>query len=138
MAVTLANPIESRTTPYIDRASRLLSLRGHPGFGDLVALSQETVNIARAALVNFEGWDKDELVARSIAYRAAEKSHEMLFVRLAQAIQTGIEEASAVRDAAIPANQYSKEAADMSDELRAQVIQQIDQSNYETRTPGSY
>lgn len=135
MSVTVDRPFEQRVTLTVDRANRLLALKAHPGFNDLVALSEQTVSAARAALVDYEGWDRDELLARSIAFRAAVKSHEMLFVRVAQAIQAGIEEAAALKSSADP---FSSDAADMADQLRVMVLQQEKESNYDTRTPGSY
>lgn len=139
MAVTVNNPFAPRTTLTIDKANRLLALKSHPGFNDLVALSEQTVKAAEDALVGFEGWDKDELVARSIAFRAAKRSHEMLFGRLVKAIQDGIEEAVAIRDAnATPSELFSAEAADMADDLRVKVLQHMDDTKYETRIPGTY
>lgn len=135
----LINPYEARTTMTIDRANRLHALKGHPGFQDLIALSQRTVDVSKDALVNYAGWDKDELVARSIAFRAAVKSHEMLFVRMAQAIQEGIEEAMQIQGSqATPSDLTNRESADMADELRALVLQQIDNNSYDTRVPGTY
>ncbi len=135
---TVDKPFEARTTLAIDIANRLLSLKGHPGFVDLVRISEQTVKAAEDALVNFEGWDRDELAARSIAFRAAKRSHEMLFVNMAVAIQTGIEEAARIRDAnATPGALFSKEAADCSDELRAMVLQ-LGKNEYDTRVPGSF
>jgi hypothetical protein len=139
MAISLERPFEARTTLTIDKANRLIALRAHPGFNDLVALSEQTVKLAEDALVGYEGWDRDELNARSIAFRAAKKSHEMLFGRMAHAIQEGIEEAAAVRDAnATSGDPYSRDAADMADELRAKVLQHIDETRYDTRIPGTY
>ena len=131
MSVTVDNPYEKRTSLAIDVANRLLSLRGHPGFQDLMRLSQETVRLAEVAVTEYEGWDKDELVARSIAFRAAKRSHEMLFVRMANAIQAGISEATTEQG-------NTKEAADMADELRALVVKQLDEENVETRVSGTY
>jgi hypothetical protein len=137
MAISLERPFEQRTTLTIDKANRLIALKAHPGFNDLVALSEQTVKLAEEALVGYEGWDRDELNARSIAFRAAKRSHEMLFGRMAHAIQQGIEEAAAVRDSGAPGD-FSAEAADMADQLRVRVLQHMDETKYETRIPGTY
>jgi acyl-coenzyme A synthetase/AMP-(fatty) acid ligase len=136
--ITLDNPYEARTTLPIDRANRLLALRGHPGFQDLIAISLQTVKAAEAAVVDYDGWDKDELVARSIAFRAAKRSHEMLFVNMAAVIQNGITEAVQLRDEQVAALPNDKKSAEMADELRALVLEQMKDDKYETRIPGSY
>jgi len=133
--VTVDRPYEQTISLAIDKANRLHSLRAHPGFNDLVALSEETVRIAERELVEFAGWDKDELVARSIAFRAAKKSHERLFMGIMRTIQEGIEEAAILRGSEDP---YSREAVEMADELRLKVLQHAEATNYETRIPGSY
>ena len=140
MAEEITNPIipfEPRTTLTVDRANRLMGLKAHPGFNDLVRLSEETVRAAEAAVTEYSGWDKDELVARSIAFRAAKRSHEMLFTRMAQAIQDGVAETLQQRSEQ-PLTFDAREADAMAEDLRAEVLRQIDEQNYDTRVSGTY
>jgi len=126
--VTVDRPFEPRTTLAVDRANRLHSLIAHPGWNDMVALSEQTVKIAEDALVNFEGWDRDELVARSIAFRAAKKSHQRLFNGIQQAVQAGVEEAAVLMDSEDP---FSRATADMADDLRVRILQHEEQTRNE-------
>lgn len=114
----------------IDRARRLSSLKSHSGFYDLVALSAETVHIAEEAFINFAGWDKDELSARMIAFRAAKQFHALLFSKVDDAIAEGVEELRAGKETQPDA--FSKESVDAADELRNTVLKD------ETRIAGTY
>jgi len=120
----------------IDRANRFMSLKAHPSFNDLFALSTEIVAVAEAALTTFQGWDKDELVARAIAFRAAKKFHEQLFVKMATAIQEGVAEAMRMKNED-PAVFNDRHAADMADDLMIKVLEKETEVN-EMRVPGSY
>lgn len=136
MPISLTNPFEARTTLSIDMANRLFALRGQPGFIDLIRLSEETVKVAEDAFVNFDGWDKDELAARSIAFKAARRFHQMLWSRVESVIQGGIEEARQARQEAVD-DPFGKDAADMADNLRVAVLER--QSDmYDTRVSGTY
>lgn len=119
----------------IERARHLASLRAHPGFPYLIELSESIVRIAERAFVDYQGWDQAELVARSIAFRAAKKSHELLFSGLAQAIAEGSEEAQNILN---EPDTYTREAADMSDELRALILEQQRGNEWDSRVPGSF
>jgi hypothetical protein len=134
MPVTPQNPFQPDTTLSIDIANRLHSLRAHPGFYDLVRISEETVKEAEEAFVNFTGWDKEELAARSLAFRSANKHHQRLWEKVEAAITNGIEEARQARDEADP---YNKETADMADNLRTAVLRKHSEA-YDTRVPGTY
>jgi hypothetical protein len=129
------NPYAPRTTMTIDRANRLIGLKSHPGFNDFVALINEVVKVAEDAFVSYEGWDNEELVARSIAFRAAKKFEEQLLTRMGGLIQAGIAEAMMARDANPQAN--NADAADGADELRAAILTELD-NRYETRVSGTY
>ena len=126
-------PFEARTTLGIDIANRLYSLKIHPGYHDLVRMSESVVQIAEDAFINFRGWDKDELQARSLAFQAAKRFHTLLFSKVEEAISSGIEELRAAKQEAEP---FSREVADMADDLRVAALQFADDN--ETRIPGTY
>jgi len=119
------------STPAIELAQRLRSLSSHPGFRDLIRLSEKTVKVAEDAFVNFEGWDKEELSARSIAFRSAKKFHVSLFQEINWAIEGGIEEAR--QEQVAGRDPFGREAADAADNLRNTVLE-----TYDTRVPGTY
>ena len=136
--VTVDRPFVSTTTPTIDRANRLMGLTSHPGWNDLVAISINTVKVAEAAVVMFEGWDKDELAARSIAFRAAKRSHDILLASVASAIQTGVQEAAESLARSAEALPNDRNATDLADDLRSAVLRQVEETSQETRIPGSF
>lgn len=137
MAISVKNPYEATTTMSIDIANRLYSLRAHPGFNDLVRLSERTVKVAEDAFVMYEGWDKDELNARSIAFRSARRFHEMLWGLMENTIQNGIAESRQAQEAVSLEDPYGEEAANMADHLRVAVLKRTDES-YDSRVSGTY
>ena len=65
-------------TPAIERANRLLALKAMPGFIELMRLGQELVNEATAVMVDFPGWDKDQMAILKARAQAAKEYHAML------------------------------------------------------------
>ena len=76
----------------IERGNRFLALRSHPAYNDLVALSLRLVHQAAATLVDYPGWDKDQIAALKQRAQAAKEFHEQLFGTITEAIQEGISE----------------------------------------------
>src|ERR1700733_3001540 len=119
----------------IERARHLATLRTHPGYPYLIALSEQIVKLAEDALVSYQGWDKDELVARRISFRSAQRQHELLFSGIARAIDEGTEEATIMLHSQ---DEYSREASELADELRALVLENEKARSYDTRILGTY
>ena len=79
----------------IERGNRFLALRSHPAYNDLVSLSLSLVQQAAQTLVDYPGWDKDQIAALKQRAQAAKEFHELLFGTITEAIQEGITEARA-------------------------------------------
>lgn len=134
--MSAVNPFLTVTTPAMERAKRLLSVRTHPGFLEIVRISQEIVQTATDQLVEYEGWDKDQIAVLKARAQAAKEHHMLLLARIQSAIEEGEAEARAlIEENAIPVK-TAQEVVEESDELRARVLRKI--TEQESRPAGSY
>jgi hypothetical protein len=117
-------PFTPRTTETIERANRFLAFRDSPAFHEIFRLSQSLVDTATAALVDYPGWDKDQIAVLKARAQAAKEHHALMFSSIQETINLGVAEA---------ANSLS--AIEASDKLRDQVLRKMDS---ESRVPGSY
>ncbi len=129
-----SSPFEQTTTPAIERANRLMSLRTHPGFLDLIRISQEMVKAAADVCADYPGWDAQQIVVLKVRMQAAKEHHELLLAKINEAIREGIEEATA-RAASLPAK-TAEEAVDHGDYVRQRVLEKFEEMD--GRVPGSY
>jgi hypothetical protein len=132
--VTPANPFPQTTTPAIERANRLISLKNHPGMMDLLQLSQEMVDYAQAASTDYPGWDTQQMVVLKVRAQAAKEHHQALINKLLGAIQDGVNEQRAL-SAALP-TKTAEEVLEHGDYTRQEVLKKFDE--YDSRIPGSY
>jgi hypothetical protein len=128
------SPFVQSTTPTIERANRLLSLRAHPGFLDLLRLSQELVQEAADTCADFGGWDPHQIIVLKVRMQAAKEMHQALLVRLQNAIQDGLDEAKA-RISTMP-EKTPAEILEQGDYVRQRVLQNFEEQD--NRTAGSY
>lgn len=112
-----------RTTENIERANRLLAFKSSPAFNEIFRLSTALVDEATAALVDYGGWDKDQIAVLKARAQAAKEYHQLLFTRMAEIIAAGVMEAK----------EGLGESA--SNALRDQVLRK---SDGDTRPSGSY
>lgn len=119
-----AIPFVPRTTEAIERANRFMALREHPAYNDLFRISQGLVDEATANLIDYPGWDKDQIAVLKARAQAAKEHHRLLFVKIAEAIQDGIGEAK-----------QSLNRSEQSDQLRGAVLSHFDNDG---RVGGSY
>jgi hypothetical protein len=129
------NPFEPQTTPNIDRANRLISLRENPGFRDLIRLSQDLVDAAQAISTDFGGWDPMQIVMLKCRAQAAKEHHALFFAKIQELIQMGTDE---MREqiASMPVK-TATEVMEQGDFVRQRVLETF-QDNDETRLPGAY
>jgi hypothetical protein len=127
-------PFEPTSTPTIDRANRLISLRANPGFGDLRALSQELVNEAAMACARYGGWDAQQIVVMKVRQQCALEHHEQLLQRINSAIQAGLDEARALISD-LP-EKTPEDAMEQGDYVRVKVLEKFDEMD--SRVPGSF
>jgi hypothetical protein len=121
-------PFTPRTTETIERANRLLAFRDSPAFNELGRICDELVGEARDNQRRFKGWDTQQIVTLAIRVQVAEEFKEQLFVRMAEAITMGVQEAASALN--------NRAAVEASDKLRDQVLRKVDSA--ESRVPGSF
>ena len=129
------SPFVSTTTPTIERANRLISLRAHPGLLDFLRISQEIVATATDALVDFGGWDKDQVMVLKVRAQAAKEHHTLLLTKLQSAIDAGLDEAKDATDAVL--QKSAADAVDQGDFVRQQVLSRFAERD-DLRAAGSY
>src|SRR3981189_3554609 len=88
----VAAPFVPTMTPAMARANRLMSIRVHPGFLDVLSLSQEIIQEAVKACSGYPGWDSPAMVVLKVRMQVAEEHHQGLLGKIQEAIQDGIAE----------------------------------------------
>lgn len=127
-------PFVPVTTPNIERANRLLSVRTNPGFNEILRLSQELVEEAITACNTYPGWDMEVRTTLFIRQQVAKQHHDALLAKIREAIEIGKAE---MREHAstLPAK-TAAEALEQGDYVRTEVMKQLDE--YESRPAGSF
>jgi predicted metallo-beta-lactamase superfamily hydrolase len=129
-------PFVARATPAMDRAQRLLSLRTHPGFLDLIRMSQDMAERAAVAERSYPGWDKDVIVALHCHTKAAYEHHEAWLAAIQTAIEQGESEARELQEQNNLPEKSDQETIEESDMLRINLLRKFE--DFETRAGGSY
>jgi len=129
-------PFVQTTTPVIERANRLLAVRAHPGYLDILRIAQEISDSATAVLVDYPGWDKDQIAVLKARAQAAKEGYELLIAKINEAIMDGIAEAKAAVNAGVIAAQSNEEAVETGNIVRQKVLQKFEEMD--TRVPGSF
>ena len=127
-------PFVPTTTFLIERANRLISLRAHPGFIDLLRISQELVDEATAVSIDYGGWDPQQIVVLKSRAQAAKEYHSRLIGKVMEAIRDGMEDASA--NASILPEKTPGEALEQGDYVRQKMLEKFD--DMDARPAGSY
>lgn len=136
MSASPSNPFVPTTTPAIERANRLLGVRAHPGFLDLLRLSQEIVDETVEICNNYPGWDKDQMALLFTKQQAAKGCHRRLLEKINEAIEAGANEVRAL--ASILPEKSSTEIIEQGDLVRQEVLTKFAEMDQESRVPGSY
>jgi hypothetical protein len=129
------SPFEQNDTPTIELANRLLSLRAHPGFRDLVHLSQTMVDEAARIAITYPGWDPQQMIVLKSRAQAALEHHELLFAKITEAIRAGVQEQAA--SSTMPEKPVS-EILETGDYVRQEVLTKFNELEQEGRLPGTY
>jgi hypothetical protein len=129
------NPLEPTASYNIERANRLMALRVHPGFSDLVRISQSLVDEATAIAIDFAGWDAQQISILKARAQAAKEHHALLFAKMTEAIREGVEEQAA--SANLP-DKSVREVLETGDLVRQEVLTKFSDLEQESRLPGSY
>ena len=128
------SPFVATTTPVIERANRLISVRTNPGFYDILQISKEIVESATAVLLDYGGWDAMQISLLKTRAQAAKEHHELLISRIQDAIMAGVAEAKA--QTAILPEKTVAEALEQGDYVRTKVLEKFD--DYDSRPSGSF
>lgn len=129
-----SSPFIQETTPGIERANRLHALKHHPGFPDLVRITQDLVQEAINACTRYPGWDSQQIVVLKVRQQCAVEFHDAVLVRIDNAIQAGIAESRALM-ANLP-EKTASEIVDQSDYVRQKVLESFQEQD--NRVAGSY
>jgi hypothetical protein len=129
------NPLEPTASYNIERANRLMALRVHPGFQDLVRISQAMADEAGRISITYPGWDPNQLMVLKARAQAALEHHELLFAKISEAIREGVEEQAA--SANLP-DKSVREVLETGDLVRQEVLTKFSDLDQESRLPGSY
>jgi hypothetical protein len=128
------SPFVPTTTPTIDRANRLISVRSNPGFLDIIRISQDLVKEAEEQSTDFRGWDPQQIVMLKCRSQAAKEHHVLLLSKINEAVEQGVAEA---RDLMAKfAVKTAAEAAEQGDYVRQKMLETFDQMD--NRIAGSY
>ena len=118
----------------MERANRLVSLRSHPGFKDLIQIALDMAGEAEEKLTSFNGWDPAAISAIAVASQISRRFQQELMRRIQAAINDGILEAKTL------ANQLPEKTAadllDQSDFVRRKALEMFDEMD--NRVAGSY
>lgn len=132
--VTVAQPMPVISTPAIERANRLISLRAHPGFVDLIQITLDMAREAEEKLTNFNGWDAAAIAAIAVASQVSRRYQQELARRVQEAINEGILEARNLQSQ-LP-EKTAGQLLDQSDFVRQRALEMF--SEMDNRLPGSY
>lgn len=133
--MSAAQAFVPETTPSIERANRLLALRQHPGWLELIRLSSELVEDAVEACSGYPGWDAQMIVILKCRMQAAREHHSALFTGKVQAaIDSGIAEARQL-ESVLPAK-TAEQALETGDLVRQKVLENFE--NQDQRISGTY
>lgn len=122
-----SSPFVATTTPNIDRANRLMALRQHPGFADLIRLSQDMVQSAVDNCSNYPGWDPQQIVVLKVRQQTATEYHSLLLARISEVIQSGVEEMRAQIAAGSAPEKSVSDIVDQGDRVRQAVLTKFEE-----------
>jgi hypothetical protein len=128
------NPFEITSTPTVERANRLLSVKSNPGFIDILRISEQLVREAADASIDYPGWDAQQITVLKCRAQAAKEHHTQLIRRIMAAIQDGLE--AAKTDLSSMPAKTANEVIEQGDLTRLETLRKFDE--LDSRVPGSF
>lgn len=124
----------------IERANLLLALKQMPGYVELLRLSAQLAQRATDALVDFGGWDMQQIAVLKARAQAAKEFNALLWSTVDDVIRQGIAEAARAEAAAKKSQENAtRETIDAADRLRVQVLTMPEAApDDDQRVAGSY
>ena len=132
----IAAPFIPAMTPAMERANRLISVRSHPGSLDILRVSQEIVDTATKTLVQYPGWDPQQVMVLKVRAQAADEHHALLIAKINDAILEGIKEGREQSAVASVSEKTAEESVDQGDFVRQELLKRFEETDM--RTAGSY
>lgn len=129
-------PFVPSTTPEIELANRLMGLRAHAGFNDLVRIIDGITQEAREKTETYPGWDAQVMVVLKVRQQVAVELKPAIFFRINEAIEAGIAQARAQVEAAQNSVKTAEESIDHGDYVRQEVLKTFAETDM--RVPGSF
>lgn len=129
-------PFATYTTPLIEQANRLMSLRAHPGFLDVLRIIDDMVDAATKSTSQYPGWDAQVIVVLKVRQQIAMEFKPALLSKINELIDGGVAEARAQVEAAHIPVKSAADAVDQGDLVRQKVLESF--SEMDTRAAGSY
>lgn len=135
----VALPFVPVTTPTIERGNRLLAIRQHPGFNDLIRIGQDLVQEAMEQSRDFGGWDPQQIAILKARHQAAYEYHVRFLARIQAYIEQAITEVRAAQNENPKAEPTAQEILDNGDFVRQEMLKRFEQMDKEDNRPaGSY
>ena len=129
-----SSPFVQTTTPAIERANRLLSLRAHPGFRDLLRIFQELTEKAVQNCSGYPGWDPQVIVVLKVRQQCAMEHAQAVLSEIEAQIQAGV--AEGIEKAADLPVKNAGEILDQGDYVRQAMLQRF--ADEDNRPAGSH
>jgi hypothetical protein len=132
--MSVLQPFAVTTTPIVERANRLLSVKSNPGFIDILRISQQLVDEAAAQSIDYPGWDAQQITVLKCRAQAAKEHHQQLIRRIMAAIQDGLDAAKA--DLSSMPAKTPTEIIEQGDLVRQEFLKKAE--DLDSRVPGSF
>jgi hypothetical protein len=133
------SPFVAVTTPAIERANRLISVRSNPGFLDILRISQEIIQEAVDNCSDYGGWDPQQITVLKVRMQVAKEHHIRLLFKINEAIEAGVAESKAQLETMQQTQRSTisaQEAVESGDFVRQRVLEHF--ADNDLRVPGSY
>lgn len=129
-------PFVAVTTPTIERANRLMSVRANPGFLDVLRIIDDLVERTVEECSDYPGWDPQMMVVLKVRMQAAKELKPAILAKINETIDAGVAEARAQIEAANIPVKTAEQSIDQGDLVRQKVLESF--AEMDTRVPGSY
>ena len=131
----MSAPFEQTSTPEIELANRLMSLRTNPGFADAYRISKAMADEAAHTSITYPGWDSNQIMVLKARAQAALEHHELFFAKITEAIREGVQAQAANTN--LP-DKSAEEVLATGDYVRQEVLTKFADLDAESRLPGTY
>jgi hypothetical protein len=128
------------TSDAIARGNRLHILKQSPGFADLYRISEMLVKHATDALVNYPGWDQQQISVLKSRAQALSEHHVQLFSMVNEALAEARQESESILEQEA-SKRSTREAVLEADELRGDsmlALEGFEKSITDSRPAGSF